>query len=292
MLQQLRDELTNGPFSEVYYRTKIQTSCRERFAVFVVVPLALLLVAALPQTIREAWTLHLAAPSLLDAYLTNFVHGGVIHLSSNLVSYVFLMAVLLPLAIFADWKRELYITSFFFITVVPFIVSYYSIWTLHGTGTETTVGFSGVIAAFLGLLPILLFAFFQRAVSSNIRLHHALALVALELAVIFFAWSGITTTVIALGVLGTLGLALIWWDTRGDWGPLMSSTANLFLVFTTILVFTYVSYSILVNTGPSVNVYGHFIGFVSGFLFPGLLSLMLDLRERFSWLDDRLHLAV
>jgi hypothetical protein len=57
-------------------------------------------------------------------------------------------------------------------------------------------------------------------------------------------------------------------------------------------VFTYVSYSILVNTGPGVNVYGHFIGFVSGFMFPGLLSLVLDLRERFSLLEDKLHLAV
>jgi hypothetical protein len=223
--------------------------------------------------------------------LTNFVHGGVVHLSSNLISYVFLMGVLLPLAVFADWKRELYITSIFFIAVVPLVVSYYSLWALRGTDVETILGFSGVVAAFLGLLPILLFAFFQRAVSSNIRLHHALALVALELAVIFFSLSGPSGSVISLSILGTLGLGLVWWDTRGEWGPLLSSNANLILVFTTILVFTWVSYSMLVNTGPSVNVYGHLIGFVSGFMFPGLLSLAFDLRERFSRLNKRLHLA-
>ncbi|WP_138006498.1 hypothetical protein [Halalkalirubrum salinum] len=292
MLKQFREELTDGPLGEVWYRTKSRTSCRERIAVFVVVPVLLLIVAALPQPVKEAWTLHLGTPSLIEAYLTNFVHGGLIHLGNNLLSYVFLMAVLLPLAVFADWKRELYVTSFFFIAVVPFIVSYYSVWTLQGTGVETTVGFSGVVAAFLGLLPILLFAFFQRAVSSNIRLHHALALVALELAVIFFSWYGVSTSVIALSMLGTLGLGLVWWDTRGDWKPLVSSNANLLLVFTTILVFTYVSYSIHANTGPNVNVYGHFIGFVSGFMFPGFLSLVLDLRERFTWIDDRLSLAV
>lgn len=292
MLKQLVGGLADGPLGEVWYRTKNRTSCRERIAVFVVVPVILLTVAALPHPIKEAWTLYLGSPSPIEAYLTNFVHGGPIHLGNNLFSYIFLMAILLPLAVFADWKRELYVTSFFFIAVVPFIVSYYSVWTLQGTGAETTVGFSGVIAAFLGLLPILLFAFFKRAVSSNIRLHHALALVALVLAVIFFSWYGISSSTIALSILGTLGLGLVWWDTRGDWKPLVSSNANLLLVFTTIIVFTYVSYSILVNTGPGVNVYGHFIGLVSGFMFPGLLSLVLDLRERFNWIDDRLHLAV
>ena len=292
MLQQFREELINGPIGEIWYRTKSRTSYRERIAVFLAVPIVLLVVAALPQTIQEAWTLHLGAPTLLDAYLTNFVHGGLLHLIHNLLSYVFLMAVLLPVAVFADWKRELYLTSLFFVIVVPFVVSYYSVWILQGTGGETIVGFSGVISAFLGLLPVLLFAFFQRAVSSNIRLHHALTLVALELAIILFSWSGVSISMVGLGILGTLGLGFVWWDTRGEWGPLVSSPANLFLVFTTLLLFGYVSYGILVNTGPHVNVYGHFIGFVSGFMFPGILSLALDLRGRFEEIHDRLHVVV
>lgn len=291
MLNQIWREMWEGPLGAVWYRTKHRTSYREQIAVFGAIPFVLLLVATLPQPVKEAWTLHLGSPTLIEAYMTNFVHGGVVHLSSNLISYVFLMGVLLPLAVFADWKRELYITSIFFIAVVPLVVSYYSLWALQGTKVETVVGFSGVVATFLGLLPVLLFAFFQRAVSSNIRLHHALALVALELAVIFFSLSGPSGSVICLSILGTLGLGLVWWDTRGDWGALLSSNANLILVFTTILVFAWVSYSMLVNTGPGVNVYGHLIGFVSGFMFPGLLSLAFDLHERFSRLNKRLHFA-
>lgn len=259
---------------------------------FLVIPIVLLTVASLPQNIQESWTLYLSSPSLWDAYLSNFVHGSFHHVGNNLIAYVFLMAVLLPLAVFADWKRELHVTMLFFLIVVPFVVSYYSIWTLGGIGVETTVGFSGVVAVFLGLLPILLFAFFQRAVSSNIRVHYSLALVTLELAVIFYSWSGVSIPVIALVTLGALGLGLVWWDTRGDWTPLLSSKANVILVLTTVLTFSFVSYSILVDVGPSVNVYGHFIGFVSGFLFPAGLSLVLDLRERFVWVDDRLNLAL
>ncbi|MFC7231885.1 hypothetical protein ACFQMM_11565 [Saliphagus sp. GCM10025308] len=202
------------------------------------------------------------------------------------------MAILLPLAIFADWKRELYITIFFYITVVPFVVSYYSVWTLHGTGVETTVGFSGVVVAFLGLFPILLFAFFQREVSPSIRIHYSLALVALELAVILFSWSGVSISVIALVILGTLGLGVMLWDTRGDWGALVSSSTNLFLVLITTFTFIFMSYRILVNVGPHVNVYAHFIGYVSGFMFPGILSLVLDLRDRFAWVDDRFTLTI
>lgn len=292
MLRQFTEELNDGPIGEIWFRTKSRTSCRERVAVFIVVPIILLAVAALPQNIQESWTLHLSSPSLGDAYLTNFVHGGFFHVGNNILAYSFLMAVLLPLAIFADWKRELYLTSVFFIAIVPFVVSYYSVWTLHGTGVERTVGFSGVVASFLGLLPILLFAFFKRAVSSNIRVHYGLALVALELAAIVFSWSGVSISVIALVILGVLGLGLVWWDTRGDWESLLSSNSNMFLVLITVLTFSFVSYSILVDVGPHVNVYGHFIGFVSGFLFPGLLSLALDLRERFSWIDTQFNFAV
>lgn len=292
MLRPLTGELTDGPLGDLWYRTKSRTSCRERVAVFLAIPFVLLAVSALPQTIQKSWTFHLHSPSLVDAYSTNFVHGGFFHVGSNLLAYICLIAVLLPLAVFANWKRELYITSLFFLAVIPFVVSYYTMWTLHGTGVVTTVGFSGVIAAFLGLLPILLFAFLQRAVSSHIRVHHALALVAPELAVIFYSWSGPSVSVIALVILGLFGLGLVLWDTRSDWDPLLSSNANVLLVLGTLLTFVFVSYSILVNVGPSVNVYGHFIGFVSGFLFPGVLSLVLDLRERLDWVDDRLNLAV
>lgn len=279
-LKQLREVLSEGPIGEIWYRTTGPTSFRERVAVFVGIPLALLAVAALPQHIQDLWTLYLDSPTLWAAYLTNFVHRDFIHLGNNLLAYVFLMAVLLPLAIFAEWKRELYLATLFFIAIVPFVVSYYSVWVLRGTEVQTTVGFSGVIASFLGLLPILLFAFFQQAVSANIRLHYGLTLVALELAVIFYSWSGVSIPAIALGILGALGIGLVLWDTRGDWNPLLSSSVNLFLVLTTVLIFTSVSYSILVDVGPGVNVYGHLIGFVSGFMFPGILSLALDLREQ------------
>lgn len=208
MLRQFEQELV-GPFGEIWHRTRSRTSCRERVAVFVAVPIVLLAVAALPQHIQESWTLYLGSSSLQAAYLTNFVHSSFLHLGNNLLAYVFLMAVLLPLAVFADRKRELYVTMLFFLTVVPFVVSYYSLLTLQGTGVQPTVGFSGVAAAFLGLLPILLFAFFRRAVSSNIRVHYGLTLVALELAVILYSWSGVSMSVVALVTLGSLGLGLL-----------------------------------------------------------------------------------
>ncbi|WP_248898219.1 hypothetical protein [Haloplanus halobius] len=289
MRREVKQKLTEGPIGTIWSQTKRQTSSRERIAVFVAIPFVLVSISALPQHIQESWMLYVNSPTLEDAYLTNFVHGSVVHLGNNILAYIFLMSVLLPLAVFADWKQELYITMLFFLTAVPLVVSYYSVWTLQGTGVETTVGFSGVVAAFLGLHPIILFAFFKRAVSSNIRVHYGLALVAPELAVIFYSWSGISVSVIALSILSVLGLGLVLHESCGDWELLLSSRTNVLLVFTTIIVFSVVSYRILVGVGPNVNVYGHFIGFVSGFLFPGFLSLVSGLPEQMARVQERLR---
>lgn len=288
MLRGAKRELCEGPIGKVWCRTKRRTSPRERLIVFVAIPFVLVSIAAFPRHIRESWILYVNSPTLADAYLTNFVHGSVAHLGKNLLAYLFLMAVLLPLAVFADWKQELYITMLVFLTVVPLVVSYYSVWTLRGTGLETTIGFSGIIAAFLGLHPLLLFVFFKRTVSSNIRVHYGLALIAPELAVVFYSWSGMSILVISLALLGILDLGLVLYRSRSDWEPLLSSQTNLLLAFTTIFVFSVVSYRILVGVGPNVNVYGHFIGFVSGFICPGLLSLVPNLDERIAWIQERL----
>jgi hypothetical protein len=288
MLRGVKQELCEGPIGEVWCRTKRRTSSQERIIVFVAIPFILVSIAAFPRHIRESWTLYINSPTLVDAYLTNFVHGSVVHLGNNLLAYLFLMTVLLPLAVFAEWKQELYITMLVFLTVVPLVVSYYSVWALRGTGLETTIGFSGVVAAFLGLHPVLLFAFFKQTVSSNIRIHYSLALVAPELAVIFYSWSGMSIWVISLALLGILGLGLVLSASRGNWGPLLSSQTNLLLALTTLFIFSVVSYRILVGVGPNVNVSGHFIGFVSGFICPGLLSLVPNLHERIAWVQKHL----
>lgn len=292
MRQLVVEGFKEGPLGEIWFRTANRTTRRERIAVLFGPPLLLLFVSLLPQSVQESWTLYLASPTLESVYLSNFVHTDGLHLLRNVIAYLFLVSVLLPLAVFADWKRELYVTSLFFFIAVPFVVSYYSIWMLRGTSAETLVGFSGINSAFLGLLPVLLFAFLQRCVSSNIQLHYGLAPVALELAVIMFAWSGITIPAVSLCVLGLAGVALVYGVTHGEWDGLLSSDANLLLVSVAVLAFAVLPFRILVDVGPGVNVYGHFIGFVVGFLFPGLLSLVLDFRRQFALVDDLSPLAL
>lgn len=280
MLQKARDEIRNLPLLNVVRRTWTETSMLKFGLLFIALPALLAAIETLPQTVQDSLTLHIESPTLWGAYLSNFVHGGTSHLVANIANYVLLMAVLLSLAIYADWKRELYLTTIFFLTVLPLIVSAYSVWTLQGSGVVRTYGFSGIDAAFLGLLPVATFAFLRREVSSNIRLHHSLVLVAVEMALILFGWGGLSISVIGLSVLAILGTGLLYWDTRGEWGTLTDTPEYQTLLFIAIAFFLILPFQNLVNVETGTNVYGHLIGFVVGFLFPSVLSLVIDLRRQ------------
>ncbi|MFC7173949.1 rhomboid family intramembrane serine protease [Haloplanus litoreus] len=90
---------------------------------------------------------------MVQLYLSNFVHGDIPHLANNILSYLLLMLFIFPLAVSAGKQRILRIVSILFLTILPLLVSVYSIATLGDMGAETVVGFSGVIAGYAGALP-------------------------------------------------------------------------------------------------------------------------------------------
>lgn len=278
-MDEKKERLVNGgPIVEIANQVSKKTTCVERVIAFAAIPITLLLISVLPPQMKSSMVLHLESPTIWQAYLTNFIHAGFHHLMNNVVSYLFIMMVLLPLSVLADWKRELLYASLFFLIGVPFLVSYYSISTLAETPVETVVGFSGVGAAFLGFIPVALFAYLHNEVSQTIRLNQSLCLVALELALVLYSWSSLSVSSVLLFVLGTLGVGLLYWQTRGEWSTVLEDNAKIFLVVVTVLVFFSVPFQILVDVDAGTNVYGHFIGFVAGFLFPALLSLTMELR--------------
>jgi len=162
-----------------------------------------------------------------------------------------------------------------FVVVVPGIVSGYTLWLVSESGVNTVVGFSGVNAALLGYIPVLLFRFFHETVNAEIRPHHALGIVAVVLAVIFSMWSGVRGSTILLGGLGVVGVCLTWWLGRGEWRTITTSAPHSMLVWSATIVFLGGSYGMFVNTSPSTNIYGHLSGFVAGVAIPTLGSILM-----------------
>ena len=277
MRRQLWAGATQGPLSDICQRTAAVTSRHERLALFGLVPGLLTAITLLPAVVTRSWILHVDAPSAQAVYLTNVVHSGWAHLAINVATYLVFISTLLAVAVYAEARRSLFAVTMVFVVVVPGIVSGYTLWLVSGSGVRTIMGFSGVNAALLGYIPVLLFRFFQNTVSAEIRPHHALGIVAVILAVIFSMWSGVRGSTILLGGLGVVGVCLTWWLGRGEWRTITTSAPRAMLVWSATIVFLGGSYGMFVNTGPSTNVYGHLGGFVAGVTMPTLKSLVFIL---------------
>jgi membrane associated rhomboid family serine protease len=191
------------------------------------------------------------------------------------------MSTLLAVGVYAETRRSLFAVTMVFVVVVPGIVSGYTLWLVSESGVNTVVGFSGVNAALLGYIPVLLFRFFHETVNAEIRPHHALAVVAVVLAVIFSTWSGVRGSTILLGGLGVVGVCLTWWLGRSEWRTITTSAPHSMLVWSATIVFLGGSYGMFVNTSPSTNIYGHLSGFVAGVAIPTLGSIVVNGYESF-----------
>ena len=266
---------TQGPLSDIYQHTATVTSRYERLALFGLVPSLLTAIALLPAGVTGSWILRVNAPSAQAVYLTNFVHSGWAHLAINAATYLVFMSTLFAVAVYAEARRSLFAVTMVFVVVVPGIVSGYTLWLVSGRGVNTVVGFSGVNAALLGYIPVLLFRFFHETVNAEIRPHHALGIVAVVLAVIFSMWSGVRGSTILLGGLGVVGVCLTWWLGRGEWRTITTSAPHSMLVWSATIVFLGGSYGMFVNTSPSTNIYGHLSGFVAGVAIPTLGSILM-----------------
>ena len=273
--RQLWAGATQGPLSDIYQHTATVTSRHERLALFGLVPGVLTAIALLPAGVTGSWILHVNAPSAQAVYLTNFVHSGWTHLAINAATYLVFMSTLLAVAVYAEIRHSLFAVTTVYIVVVPGIVSGYTLWLVSESGVNTVVGFSGVNAALLGYIPVLLFRFFHETVNAEIRPHHALGIVAVVLAVIFSMWSGVRGLTILLGGLGVVGVCLTWWLGRSEWGTITTSTPRAMLVWSATIVFLGGSYGMFVNTSPSTNIYGHLSGFVAGVAIPTLGSILM-----------------
>jgi len=266
---------TQGPLSDIYQHTATVTSRYERLALFGLVPGVLTAIALLPAGVTGSWILHVNAPSAQAVYLTNFVHSGWAHLAINVATYLVFMSTLLAVAVYAEARRSLFAVTMVFVVVVPGIVSGYTLWLVSESGVNTVVGFSGVNAALLGYIPVVLFRVFHKTVNAEIRPHHALAVVAVVLAVIFSTWSGVRGLTVLLGGLGVVGVCLTWWLGRSEWRTITTSAPRAMLVWSATIVFLGGSYGMFVNTSPSTNVYGHLSGFVAGVAIPTLGSILM-----------------
>lgn len=117
------------------------------------VPVVLALVFALPAPVRRSFAFEYRDPSLLTAYAAPFVHLTSSHLLSNVVGYCILVPVAYALSVLSGGREQFYAVFVTFVLVFPPVLSYLNLAVLRASAS---VGFSGVLLAFLGYLPVVI----------------------------------------------------------------------------------------------------------------------------------------
>lgn len=244
------------------------------------VPAVLILAHVILEAHRWAYVLGGAATGyrsmqLLTAFTASYVHASPAHLANNLLFYLIILAALYPLAAIARWRRKLLVSVGVFLLVLPFVTAWASRQTDH---VGLAMGFSGVNAALLGLLPVILFA----ALGDRGVPHAApkWSVVPTALAVVAVVWStgaGVTTAIghppsmsdTVVITAGTVGLTVVGWKRVRVFRLLERLLAPDNAAITLgcgVFGIGLGSMFFLVEPGAGVNVFAHLVGFIAGFV--------------------------
>ena len=252
-----------------------------------------LVLLVLPATLSLSWLLgigdglgfSLAVDSvtadgrtLLTAFTANYIHVSGRHLFDNLLNFWLTLFALYPLVAIAGWERRFRRLTVGYLLVVPFVVAWVTLATLGQVTDQPSVGFSGVVAAFLGLVPVVLAAAGGELTDGRFDPAWSVVPFFASLAVVFAVpsvWYFPVQPLVAVGCggAGLLAAGLLWWvepprEISAAAQPLSADHRLALLIGTTVFVFGVVGALVIVP--PGTNVWGHLTGYVVGFLLPYL----------------------
>lgn len=122
-------------------------------AVLLAVPVVLGAVFVLPESLRRSLVFAYTDPSPVTAYVAPFVHLDTTHLLVNVLGYAVVVPTIYALATLSGTRRRFWVAFVTFVVVFPPVLSYLNLAILRPT---VGYGFSGVLLAFVGYLPIAL----------------------------------------------------------------------------------------------------------------------------------------
>lgn len=253
-----------------------------------VVPAFILGLYNLPLATKSVLALKYLNPTPVAAYTAHFIHLTPDHLAANLVGYLVLVPELYVLAVLADRRQEFLISFFTFLVAFPFAISALNIMIER---PRIGYGFSGILMAFSGLLPILLLDYVGIHLADGVAMEHSPALFLFGIVLVSVLAPPdtplISTTMVIAGLMGIAyfrkllanlsdpaRLALRTIHQRPGYAECGIVGLTLFFIF----IFAAFPRN-PVETGTIINVYTHFLGFGLGFLVSFLTFRLAQIIE-------------
>lgn len=239
-----------------------------------IVPMILLLGFTLPAATQRNLIFDYQAPTILTAYSNHFMHISLVHLLVNLLGYGLIVAVTYALAMAANRRMQFFTVYLVFHLSIPFALSGMGlIWGWTGF----RIGYSGILMAFLGYLPIVLLEFvgtqFGLPVNQSRSSWLFLLIVAMAAFLALPPFFAIPVVVAALLYFLVFNL-YIWrhfdFGLLSDFSKRLSVPGNIELVIIGGIVaffYPFIAFSNnLVGAMGTLNVYTHGLGLCLGYL--------------------------
>lgn len=251
-------------------------------AILFSVPILLLGVFSLPVATRRSLVFDYTDPTLVTAVAAPFVHLSPSHLAVNVLGYFLVVPVAYLLSVASGRRARFFAAFLTFVLVFPALLSALNLAVVRPTGG---VGFSGVVMAFVGYLPLALADYLEARADVGPSGTVAPVLFFLGIALV----AGLSVQSVqqdrATVLLGTAGLiltallgALLYWlstpDRAGDvFRKILRMSrrpgnAELFGFAAILFVsFFFVAFPPAAADGATaINVYVHLLGYALGFI--------------------------
>lgn len=257
----------------------------------IALPLILLVVNLLPGSFKDFLSLNYAHTRFWAFYTTVYVHGSWSHLLNNIGSFLLYVPLFYILCALSNHKRFFRRFFLFSITLLPISLSIFNLYYLGRFDLPGSVGFSGVISFYMGLLPIAFFLFLEDNVSSNFDVRYSIAVFLSSLSLTPYILTGFNIQNLTIFVVVNLVSGGYLYQQYREFGKLsvneikerfmkfceqyvyfeIVALALIFIMFTPFMIM--VSADSLVQNNTFKNIPIHFTGYSIGFLLPYILNM-------------------
>jgi len=135
------------------------------FAFFVIVPIIIISIFLLPETIKDSLVLHPSNPTFISVFFSNYVHLEFWnHLLGNLIFYLIVMILIFNIEMDKGRFRK---ASLLIFIALPFVNSSFVIF--FTPFLKNALGFSGIISAFYGYLLFSAYNFIKQNYKPSIN---------------------------------------------------------------------------------------------------------------------------
>ncbi len=254
---------------------------------FVLIPLLLVLIFTYSNDLKNLLILNLHNPTLLSMIGSNYIHSSFNHLVGNVLFYYLIM--IFVFAFDALTNRTMFSLNLpLFFLILPLICSSLMIFVFNSLEYNiTSNGFSGVVSCLFGYLSFSLFHFIKEYYNIEFK-RSIFQLMWVILLINLFLISLIYGFILVLPIILVLCILPIYY-TKNDFnkiftllnkiGPLPRGAILVSFILCLCLGIQFLFPETITSDGNITNIFLHYIGYIFGIFFTGIISTYLINRK-------------